>query len=101
MTNLLEQYNFINVPMNKPLPTWRNRRVGEAALAQRLDRFLMKGPLLQQLHLYKQWVGSGGISDHSPIYLEILGPHPKPKAPFKFNHVWLQDPSYISMVSEF
>eukprot|EP00253_Pinus_taeda_P015017 PITA_15017 len=82
--------------MNKPLPTWRNRRVGEAALARRLDRFLMKGPLLQHLHHYKQW-----ISDHSPIYLEVLGPHPKPKAPFKFNHVWLQDPAYISLVSDF
>lgn len=61
----------------------------------------MKGPLLQHLHHYKQWVGSGGISDHSPIYLEVLGPHPKPKAPFKFNHVWLYDPAYISLVSDF
>eukprot|EP00253_Pinus_taeda_P025948 PITA_25948 len=87
--------------MNKPLPTWRNRRVDKAALARRLDRFLMKVPLMQHLHHYKQWVGSGGISDHSLIYLEVFGPHPKPKAPFKFNHVWLQDPAYINMVSEF
>jgi len=75
--------------------------VGDAALARRLDRFLMKGTLLQQLHLYKQWVGSGGVSDHSPIYLEIQGPFKKPKAPFKFNHVWLNDPSYIKLVSNF
>ena len=60
----------------------------------------MKGTLIQQLHFYKQWVGTGGISDHYPIYLEILGPHKKPKAPFKFNHGWLQDPSYINMVKE-
>lgn len=38
--------------------------------------------------------------DHSPIYLEVSGAHPKPKAPFKFNHVSLQDPEYINMVSE-
>lgn len=101
MTNLLEQTNFVDVPMHKPLPTWRNRRVGEAALARRLDQFLMKSPLLQHLHHYKQWVGSGGLSDHSPIYLEILGPHHKPKAPFKFNHVWLLDTAYISLVSGF
>eukprot|EP00253_Pinus_taeda_P033192 PITA_33192 len=101
MTNLLEQYNFVDVPMNNPLPTWRNMRVGEAALVRRLDRFLMKGSLLQLLHHYKQWVDSGGIFDHSPIYLEVLGSHPKPKSPFKFNHVWLQDPAYISMVTDF
>eukprot|EP00253_Pinus_taeda_P014091 PITA_14091 len=81
MTNLLDQTNFVDVPMHKPLPTWRKRRVGEAALARRLDRFLMKGLLIQRLHHYKQWVGSRGISDHSPIYLEIHGPHQKPKAP--------------------
>eukprot|EP00253_Pinus_taeda_P016805 PITA_16805 len=60
MTDLLEWSNLMDVPMNKPLPTWRNRRVGEATLARRLDRFIMKGPLIQQLHHYKQWVGNGG-----------------------------------------
>eukprot|EP00253_Pinus_taeda_P021770 PITA_21770 len=79
MTNLLEQHNLVDIPMNKPLPTWRNRRVGEATLARRLDRFFIKVPLMNQLHHYKQWVGSGGVSDHSSIYLEVFGPHPKAK----------------------
>lgn len=74
MRNTLEQKNFIDIPMQKPSPMWRNRRVGESALAHRLDRFLMKGPLLQRLHYYRQWVGSGGKSYHSPILLEIHGP---------------------------
>lgn len=69
MTNLLEQTKFVDIPMHKLLPTWRNRRVGDATLARRLNRFIMKDSLLHQLHHYKQWVGSGGISDHSPIYL--------------------------------
>eukprot|EP00253_Pinus_taeda_P009046 PITA_09046 len=55
MRNILDQKDFIDVPMQKPQPTWRNRRVGTAALARRLDRFLMKGPLLQHFHHYKQW----------------------------------------------
>ena len=46
MTNLLEQTNFMDIPMQRYLPTWRNRRVGDVALARRLDRFIMKGPLL-------------------------------------------------------
>eukprot|EP00253_Pinus_taeda_P030670 PITA_30670 len=101
MSNLLEQSNFIDIPMQRLLPTWRNRRVGEAALARRLDRFLLKGTFIQHLHLYRQWVGSGGLSDHNPIYLEIQGPSKKPKAPFKFNHIWLKDPSYIKLVKDY
>eukprot|EP00253_Pinus_taeda_P015629 PITA_15629 len=87
--------------MNKPLPTWRNRRVREATLVIRLDRFLIKVPLLHQLNIYRQWVGFGCIFDHSPIYLEILGPHSKPRSPFKFNHVWLHDPGYTNLVTDY
>eukprot|EP00253_Pinus_taeda_P027374 PITA_27374 len=101
MRNSLEQADFVDVPMHQPMPTWRNRRVGEAALARRLDRFLLKGPLIQELQHFKQWVGSGGISDHSPIHLEILGPLAKPKSPYKFNHTWLQDQDFIKLVSDF
>eukprot|EP00253_Pinus_taeda_P018415 PITA_18415 len=100
MRNALEQADFVDVPMHQPMPTWRNRRVGEAALACRLDRFLLKGPLIQELHHFKQWVGFGGLSDHSPIHLEILGPLAKPKAPFKFNHTWLQDQDFIKLAKE-
>eukprot|EP00253_Pinus_taeda_P031163 PITA_31163 len=98
MRNALEQADFVDVPMQQPMPTWRNRRVGEAVLARRLDRFLLKGPLIQELHHFKQWVGDGGLSDHSPIHLEILGPLAKPKAPFKFNHTWLQDQDFIKLL---
>eukprot|EP00253_Pinus_taeda_P006367 PITA_06367 len=101
MTNLLEQTNFLDIPMQRLLPTWRNRRVGDAALSHRLDRFLMKGTLQQRLHLFRQWVGSGGLSDHNPIYLEIQGPFKKLKAPFKFNHTWLKDPTYVKMIEDY
>eukprot|EP00253_Pinus_taeda_P031782 PITA_31782 len=87
--------------MQHLLPTWRNRRVGDAALTRRLDRFLMKGNLQQRLHLFRQWVGSGGLSDHNPIYLEIQGPFKKPKAPFKFNHTWLKDPAYVKLMADY
>eukprot|EP00253_Pinus_taeda_P031439 PITA_31439 len=59
MRSLLEQHDLIDIPMHHPLPTWRNRRIGPAALARRLDRFLMKGSLVRHLHHYKQWVGAG------------------------------------------
>jgi len=53
MTDLLERHDLSDVPMVKPLPTWQNRRIGDAALARRLDRFLMRGTLLQELHHYR------------------------------------------------
>jgi len=87
--------------MIRPLPTWRNKRVGDSALARSLDRFLIKVPLLHHLNRYRQWVGSGGISNHSPIYLEILGLEAIPKSPYKFNHVWLHEPRYIKMVTDY
>eukprot|EP00253_Pinus_taeda_P002123 PITA_02123 len=99
--DIMDQHHLADIPMNKPLPTWRNRRVGDAALARRLDRFLIKIPLLQRLTRYRQWVGSWGKFDHSPIFLEILGPDAKPKAPFKFNHVWLQNEGYTKLIKDY
>lgn len=101
MEKLLDQAHLIDIPMNKPLPTWRNTRVGEATLARRLDRFILQNLMIQRLSHYRQWVGSRGISNHSLIYLEIFGPPIKPKAPFKFNSSWLLDPSYIKLVSNY
>lgn len=72
--------------------------MGAEALARRLDRFLIKAPLMASLNLFHQWVGSGGISDHSPIFLEIRDNNFKPLTPFKFNSSWLPDASFRKLV---
>lgn len=87
--------------MNKKLPTWHNRRTGDAALGKRLDRYLIHEDLLISLTNYRQWVGTKGISDHSPIYLEVASSFKKPRASFKFNSTWLKDPEYLKLVLEF
>lgn len=96
--DILELHHLADIPMNKSLPTWRNQSMGEATLARRLNRFLIKISLLQRL---SRWVGVGGKSNHSPIFLEILGPEVKPRAPFKFNHIWLQDEEYIKLIKDY
>lgn len=53
MGKILEQALLADIPMTRPLPTWRNKRVGEAALARRVDIFLIKTPLQHHLSLYK------------------------------------------------
>lgn len=47
MLKILELHNLADVHMNKPLPTWRNRRIREASLARRLDRIMIKILLMQ------------------------------------------------------
>lgn len=45
----------------------------------------------------KQWVGSGGASDHFPIFFEITkGPINLP-SPLNFNKIWLQDDSFKNL----
>lgn len=79
--------------------TWRNQRAGENRVAKRLDRFLVSERLTDSLSLLRQWVGCGGISDHSPIFLELKGGTTKPPSPFKFHLGWLLDESYLKLVT--
>eukprot|EP00253_Pinus_taeda_P030029 PITA_30029 len=97
--NLLEDHNLIDIPSAKP--TWRNNRTGEASLARRLDRFLIKEPLVNRGTRIRQWVRSRGLSDHRPIYLEMQDAIDKPKAPFKFNSTWPRDADYMRMVVDY
>lgn len=101
MSTLLENYKLIDVLMNKKIPTWHNKRTGEVALGRRLDRFLIHEDLLRSLTLYRKWVCTGGLSDHSPIYLQKYGPSKNLQTPFKFNSGYLKDPDYIKLVSYF
>jgi hypothetical protein len=74
--------------------------VGEDRIEKCLDHFLGSENLVEACTQLKKWVGSGGISNHSPIFLEIaLGPH-KPPNPFKFNSEWLKEEGFLSLVKE-
>jgi len=66
---LMDSYDLLNIDMEKLMPTWRNRRIGEDTLARRLDCFLIKAPLLTRLDRIHQWVGSGRHSDHFLVFL--------------------------------
>lgn len=101
MSTLLDSYKLVDVPMSKKVPTWHNKRTGEAALGQRLDRFLIHEDLIHKLPLYRQWVGTGGLSDHLPIFLQVSGPTKKPRSTFKFFSGHLQDPDFINLVTNF
>jgi hypothetical protein len=58
-----------------------------------LDRFLISDTLLNQALHYRQWIGSGGESNHSPIFLDIEGGLKNPLSPFKYNPTWEKEES--------
>jgi len=101
MNMLLDAHHLVDIPMNKKLPTWHNQRTGEAALGRRLDRFMMHEELIQLFPLYRQWVSTGGLSDHHPILLQISDKKSKPRSPFKFFAGFLQVPEFIKLVTDF
>eukprot|EP00253_Pinus_taeda_P023384 PITA_23384 len=98
--NSITSHNLIDINLIKMKPTWRNRRVGEARVAKRLDRFLLSEDLTASIPMFRQWVGEGGNSDHFPICLELSKLPRKPAAPFKFNATWLQEESYEKLFKE-
>jgi len=69
-------------------------------LERRLDRFPIKEPLMDKIDSIRKWVGSGGISDHSPIFLEVSSNSPKLCSPFKVNVTWLRDDEFQRIIKE-
>lgn len=101
MNMLIDSYRLVDIPMNKKVPTWHNRRTGEATLGRRLDRFLVHEDLIPLFPLYRQWVSSSGLSDHLPILLQVSEATSKPRPPFKFFAGFLQDLDFINVVTDY
>jgi len=99
-TQNLMNLNLIDIDPIKVKPTWRNMRSGNSRVAKRLDRFLVADSLVERHFLVRQWIGSGGQSDHFPIFLEICKGPSTPASPLKFNKIWLKDESFIKLIKE-
>jgi hypothetical protein len=74
--------------------------MGDDHIAKRLDRFLISAHLVEEPLLLRQWVGSGGESDHDPIFMEVAVNTRKPTSPFKFNSAWMKEEEFINLVKE-
>jgi len=53
--------------------------------------------LVDRFFLVRQWVGSGGNSDHFPIFCEIKKGPINPPSYLKYNKSWLLDDSFKSL----
>jgi hypothetical protein len=97
---LIRRMKLIDIPLVKLCATWRNKWVGEDRVEKRLDHFLVSKALMEACPQIRKWVGTGGVSDHSPILMEIATGPRKPPSPFKFNSEWLKEESFISLVKD-
>ena len=96
----LENYGLADVVPSVMLPTWNNRRVGADNISKRLDRFLLTADLLDFDYFFRQWVGSGGESDHHPVFLQIFNRGIQLKSPFKFNPHWIGNEDLVKSLKD-
>ena len=96
----LETFGIVDIVPSVMLPTWTNRRVGAESIFKRLDRFLVSADLLDLDYFYHHWVGSGGDSDHQPVFLQILNRGIQMRSPFKFNAHWLVHDYLVKSLKE-
>jgi hypothetical protein len=86
----LDEANLFDIQTIKYIPTWKNIRMVDDRVAKRIDRFLLPEPFLQGYLHTRQWMASGGISDHNHILLELGKEWRNPPNPFKFNPLWIE-----------
>jgi hypothetical protein len=100
LEDLISDLDLYDVPSNKGIYTWNNRRAGPGHIAARLDRFLISNSLLslpdKPCSTNLPWAGS----DHRPIRLTFEAQQNWGPIPFKLNPLWLDRPELIQSISK-
>jgi hypothetical protein len=84
--DLFNSFNLVDVLPFKLIPTWRNGRRGSAAIAKRLDRFLISETFFTSTVSPSSGVTLPFVSDHAAITLTMTPIARLKPFPFKYNH---------------
>lgn len=98
LSHLLSANDLLDVTPRRLLPAWRNMRTWEARVSKRLYQFLVSKKLMESHFQVGQWIGSGGESDHSLVWLELEGGSDKSSSPFKLNASWLSNENFQNLI---
>ena len=79
--------------------TWNNRRKGECYIAERLDRFFLKGELNMDKLIIAEILPMAG-SNHFPVRLEIKEQSKPSRNPFKCEKMWFMDRSFMEQIQD-
>ena len=77
-----------------------NRRKDFGYIAEKLDRFLIKGDLDVNNLIIQSSIMSIVGSNHYPVRFEFLEPHKPTRNPFKCEKMWFLDPIFINDIKE-
>lgn len=84
---------LVDIKPGNGLFTWNNRRIGDASISERLDRFLVSSFWLGDRWKICSEILDGRGSDHWPIKLVAEMPQRCARQTFKFQLMWLRDES--------
>jgi hypothetical protein len=96
----IEATGLLDIEPTKLTPTWRNKRTREDKIAKRLDHFLISKGFLDEVIQVRQWVASGGDSDHNPVVLEVALSRKNHPVPFKLNPKWLKVEEFVKKIKD-
>ncbi|GAV83915.1 hypothetical protein CFOL_v3_27360 [Cephalotus follicularis] len=82
------------------LHTWSNMRTGEEAIAKKLDRALGNWQWFKTLGDTYAHFHPPGISDHSPVSIQVRNMQQYRGRPFKFINFWVKNEKFLQVVSQ-
>jgi hypothetical protein len=86
----------MNNELVKLVPTWHNLRTRKHGVSKMLDRFISLEYLFSFVLLVKSSVDEGGH-----LVLKINLEFDSLPSPFKFNHIWIEEEYFVSMVKKY
>ena len=95
----IQKDSLMDIKTKNGMFTWNNRRKGFCYIAERLDRFLLKGELSQDKMATAEILPMAG-SDHFPVKLEIKEQIKPSRNPFKCEKMWFQDKTFMNHIKE-
>ena len=92
--NLIQRDSLMNIKTKNGIYTWNNRRKGFCYIAERLDRFLLKGELSMDNLIIVEILPMAG-SNHFPVKMEIKEQSKPSRNPFKCEKMWFMDKGFM------
>ena len=91
-------HSLIDIPCCNEIYTWNNKQKDFTYIAEKLDRFFIRGDLeINNLNIQTVILPIAG-SDHFPVILELIKPHKPIRSMFKCKQMWVLDSIFLENI---